>query len=117
MTIKKEIKVDKEKKVLTLLVTVPRKKFARDENLSFSGDDAWEAVKNYGVSGHKVVEKRSGLVVDNWRRCNHSGEYCFTLVEDAQKAKAKVKSKPKQAKNTPEEKDPAPSIQKSKVKK
>jgi len=113
MTIKKEFKVDKDNKVLTLLVSVPKKKFARDENLTFNGNDAWEAVKNYGVSGHKVVEKISGLVVDNWRRCNHTGEFTFSLVKNAPKSQPK----PKQAKITPAAKKSAPSTQKLKAKK
>ncbi len=93
MTIKTEIKVDKENKVLTLLVTVPRKKFAREDDVSFTGADAWETVKNYGVSGYKVEERSSGLVVDNWRVCNHTGEYSFPMEET--KSAAKPKAKPK----------------------
>ena len=95
MTIKTKISVDKENKVLTLLVTVPRKKFARDENLTYSGNDAWDAVKNYGVSGYKVIKKVSGLVVDNWRVCNHVGEYSFLLEEDKPAVKKVLKEKEK----------------------
>tara|TARA_R100000008_G_C3516145_1_gene131418 strand:- start:67 stop:417 length:351 start_codon:yes stop_codon:yes gene_type:complete len=94
MTIKTEIKVDKEKKVLTLLVTVPRKKYARDEDVSFLGKDAWEAVKNYKVPGYKVVEKRQGLIVDNWRLNNVEGSYEYELKEVSQAPKVKKAPQP-----------------------
>tara|TARA_R110002020_G_scaffold61745_8_gene165849 strand:+ start:31 stop:384 length:354 start_codon:yes stop_codon:yes gene_type:complete len=116
MTIKTEFKVDKENKVLTLLVTVPEKKFARDENLTFDGANAWEAVKSYGVPGHKVVKKLSGLVVDNWRVCNHAGEYSFALEATATPKKTKVKPAQKEAEPLLTKK-PQPSTQKPRSKK
>jgi hypothetical protein len=93
MTIKHEIRVDKENKVLTLLVHVPRKKTVREPNLSFNDSDAWEAVENYRIVGYKVKYSKNGLVVDNWRLCNHEGTFVFSLEEKKQakpRAKAKV---------------------------
>ena len=98
MAIKHEIKVDKENKVLTLLVNVPRKKFAREENITFTANDAWELAKGYNVAGHKVQYKRNRLEVDNWRICNHEGKFTFPLEEIKSKKKstpvAKAKKKP-----------------------
>ena len=90
MTIKHKINIDKDKKVITLLVDVPRKILEKDENLSFNGTDAWELVKNTRVEGYKLNYKRNGLVVDNWRRCNHTGVYVYPL-EETRPAKPKEK--------------------------
>ena len=88
MTIKHEIKVDKENKVLTLLVNIPRKALERDQNLSFNGSEAWEIVKNIAVEGHKVKYKRNGIKLDNCMSYNHTGTFVFPL-EEVKKLKPK----------------------------
>ena len=82
MAIKHEIKIDKENKVLTLMVSVSKKKLAKEENVSFRGVDAWEIAKNIAVKGYKVEYKNNGLIVDNWRICNHEGIYNYSLIEE-----------------------------------
>ena len=112
MTIKHEIKIDKENKVLTLMVSMPKKKYAKEENVSFNGADAWEIVKNVVVEGCKVEQKVSGLVVDNWRICNHEGSYVYKLVgqmteQKAMKTKVKNESSSKKTKFSAKKPTPA----------
>jgi len=92
MTIKHEIKIDKENKVLTLMVSVPRKKIAKEEDVTFRGVDAWKLVKNTVVEGYEVEYKNFGHIVDNWRICNHEGVYVYPLLEK-KTSKPKVTSK------------------------
>ena len=101
MTIKHEIKIDKENKVLTLMVSVPRKKIAKEEDMSFRGADAWELVKDTVVEGYKVEHRSNGLIIDNWRLCNHNGSYTFSLVEDKlPKSKAAAEEPVKKSKSS-----------------
>ena len=95
MTIKHKIKVDRENKVLTLLVDVPKKALAKDENLSFNCAMAWNLVKGIKVKGYKVNYKKNGLIVDNWRRCNHTGSFVFPLEEEKLAKRKSTAAKPK----------------------
>jgi hypothetical protein len=108
MTIKHEIKIDKENKVLTLMVSMPKKKFAKEENISFRDADAWDLVKNTTVEGYKAEYKKNGLIVDNWRICNHEGAYVYPLVEQ-EMPKVKVKNERSNKKAKFGIKKPAPS--------
>ena len=118
MTIKHKIKIDKENKVLTLLVDVPKKVFERDENLSFNGADAWELVKNTRVKDYKVNYKKNGLVVDNWLRCNHTGAFVFLLEEErstkVKPPRTKLKSKSNDNKPNTKSKKRKPPVKKNK---
>jgi len=99
---KHKITIDKENKVLKLKVTIPRKKYHKDPNISdirFEAQEAWDLVKDKKIEGYTVEFAQSLVQLDNFALFRHEGEFVFPLKELPKKTVAPVK-KPPVSKNT-----------------
>ena len=94
---KHKITIDKKNKVLKLKVTIPKKKYHKDPNISdirFEVKEAWDLVKDKKIEGYSVAFAQSLVQLDNFALFRHEGEFVFPLKELPKKTVASAKKSP-----------------------